>query len=139
MNSCSILRPRASCPLHWCEQSFGHCPFQVTRPWLQKASIQEASETIRAISKQRHPWWPNQARSSPRNGLCPQERKWPTDSVKGKQMNNSRAGITQVKCRPQGLDLGFATLKCSGSFVPKGSCIKGQWDCFLWVPVCKIG
>ena len=52
MNSCSILRLRASCPLHWCKQSFGHCPFQVTRPWLQKASIQEASETIRAINKQ---------------------------------------------------------------------------------------
>ena len=48
----AFLRLRASCSLHWCKQSFGHCPFQVTRPWLQKASIQEASETIRAINKQ---------------------------------------------------------------------------------------
>jgi len=54
-------------------------------------------------------------------------------------MANSRTDVTQVKRCLQGLDLGFATLKCSGSFVPKGSCIKGQRDCFLWVLVYKIG
>ena len=122
-NSCSVLRLTASCPLHWGKQSFGHCPFQVTRPWLQKASIQEASETTRAVNRQ-HPWQPNQARSSLRNGLCPQERKWPTDNVKGKQRDNIMADITQVKCCLHGLDVAFATFKCSGSFVPKGSCIK---------------